>query len=94
MSVTMTEKIYRYDGDLKDFAKALHARETLQIDEEMFYYWLEVLPPAYMNKEQTIDGKLVGCSFGFAEGTDYITDFWRRGEACFCKLSDRMSGGR
>ena len=95
----VARRIYAYgDGqgeNWKEFIKAMNAGELCEIDEEMFYYWLEVLPPVYMGQvvKVEIDGVVYDkkCSFGFAEGADYITDFWTSGGAWFCKQSKRMN---
>ena len=92
---TTKKKIYTYEKDFNEFVKAIE-KEACAIDEEMFYYWLEVLPPVYMYKKQTveIDGvKYVkDCIFGFAEGRDYVIDFWGGKEVYFCKRSNRLNG--
>lgn len=98
-----TEKIFTYENDFQAFNAAMDAGQLCRVDEEMFYYWLEVLPPIYMNKEQIIeiDGAKFKkmCSFGFAEGRDYIIDFWRNkdadGKTCafFAKRSTRLNRG-
>ena len=89
-----TNKVYKYDcsqDDWHEFINAMQSRETFEVDEEMFYYWLEVLPPVYMGEFQQIDGDEVKCSFGFAEGRDYVTDFWSCGGRYFGKLSNRIN---
>lgn len=64
----------------QDFIKAMNSGERFQVDEEMFYYWLEVLPPVFMNREITFlpghEGHRMYVSFGFAEGAEPITVFW------------------
>jgi len=83
----ITEKVYTYKNDWTPFIEARESGATLAIDEEMFYYWLEVLPPVYMNKDVNINGAVRRCDFGFAEGCEPITDFWRTkvdGVELFC----------
>ncbi|GEM_PF-5706784 len=75
----------------KEFVAALRSGRTLEIDGEMFMYWLEVLPPIYMHEEIEIEGRKVFCSFGFAEGREYITDFWKENGKLFCKRSNRIN---
>ena len=87
-------KVYRYNctpEEWKEFIEALHSGETLEIDGEMFMYWLEVLPPVYMHEEIEIEGRKIFCSFGFAEGREPITDFWKENGKLFCKRSNRMN---
>lgn len=86
--------IYRYQctqEEWKEFIEAMHSGGILEIDREMFMYWLEVLPPVYMHEEIEIEGRKVLCSFGFAEGRELITDFWREHGKFFCKGSARMN---
>lgn len=74
------EKVFPYESDKetwKEFMDAMHSGQPFECDEEMFMYWLEVLPPRYMGEMKNINGKEHLCSFGFAEGRDLITDFWR-----------------
>jgi len=87
-------KIYRYNctpEEWKEFVEAMHSGKTLEIDREMFMYWLEVLPPVYMHKEIEIEGRKIFCTFGFAEGRECITDFWKENEKLFCKRSDKIN---
>ena len=91
-------KTYTYENDFSEFVKDREERRPLRIDSEMMYYWLEVLPPVYMNKVQTItiDGVTYPrqCSFGFAEGHEYVTDFWPCGDGNYwALLSNRLNRG-
>jgi len=95
-------KVYSYDDQTpeswKEFIRLLDNCEIVQIDESMFYYWLEVLPPVYMHKDQLIDGVSRFCSFGFCEGSDYVIDFWHTKTATgehlrYCKKSNRYHRG-
>ena len=45
------------------------------IDEETFWYFLEVLPPKFQR----------GNLFAFAEGAEEFRLFWRTGERHFCR---------
>ena len=45
------------------------------IDEETFWYFLEVLPPKYQR----------GNLFAFAEGAESLRLFWQKGEQYFCR---------
>lgn len=45
------------------------------IDEETYWYFLEVLPPKYQR----------GSLFAFAEGAEPLRLFWQRGEDYFCR---------
>ena len=45
------------------------------IDEETYFYFLEVLPPKFQQ----------GSLFAFAEGAESLRVFWRKGDAHFCR---------
>jgi hypothetical protein len=76
-----------------EFIKAMNSGEVIEIDEAMFDYWLEVLPPIYMGRAVTVAGQTRRLSFGFAEGYDYITAFWRDGGRFFCARTEEMNHG-
>jgi hypothetical protein len=46
-----------------------------EVQEETYYYFLEVLPPQYQS----------GNLFAFAEGTEELRIFWRRQGRFFCR---------
>ena len=94
-----TQTIYTMDT-IEAYSAALDRGEVCQVDEDLFYWYLEVLPPVYMGRDRfvEIDGvKFVKhCSFGFAEGRDFITDFWVNKDgshitARFAKKSKQMN---
>ena len=71
------EIVHRPDGEEW---KAMIARISVtgtiaEIDAETYWYFLEVLPPKYMN----------GGLFAFAEGAESLRVFWRNGDAYFCR---------
>lgn len=77
-------KIYKYEcspEDWKEFISAFSSGDRFEIDEEMFFYWLEVLPPQFMDQEINYlpghEGHKMRVDFGFAEGSEPITVFWR-----------------
>ena len=45
------------------------------IDEETFWYFLEVLPPKFQR----------GNLFAFAEGAEALRIFWQKGDAYYCR---------
>lgn len=52
-------QIFKYDCAEREWAAFLNARdsgEITEIDEAMFDYWIEVLPPIYMNRAASIQG--------------------------------------
>jgi uncharacterized protein YlaI len=84
------------------FIAAMHTGHEVEIDEEMFYYWLEVLPPIFMGRKlkytpANSDTEIERvCSFGFAEGAEPITVFWSTGEVesgyrYFCQRTKTMN---
>ena len=76
-----------------EMLKAMHSGEVFRLDQETYDYWLEVLPPVYMFKDQTVKGDKIRCTFGFAEGAEQITDFWNdRGRLLGCR-SERWHDG-
>ena len=56
-------------------------RPIIKIHVSIYNRVLEILPPVYMNSG----------GFGFAEGMDYVIDFWHAGCYHFCRRSDRMN---
>ncbi len=54
--------------------------ERVEMDEELWWYYLEVLPPVHMRYRATLcDGTQKDAAFGFAEGAELVTAFWRDG---------------
>lgn len=87
-------KILTYENDFKEFVSTVMTEnQRAEIDEEMFYYWLEVLPPVLMNcKVGLVRGETVKAQFGFAEGVDTITAFWCQGNRYFAEKTNLMNG--
>ncbi len=70
--------MFTYEHDLRAFCEARDRGELCQIDEEMWSYFLEVLPPRFMHRTVTLcNGEQIAADFGFAEGAERITAFWR-----------------
>jgi hypothetical protein len=95
-SETETRKVHRYDDTdeaWKEFIEAMHSGESFECDEEMFDYWLEVLPPVlWKRKVKLPNGETVNAAFGFAEGADVITVFWfKNGRYFGCRTNIRNS---
>jgi hypothetical protein len=95
----LLKKTWCYDCTPEEWEAFIFLRdngEIVEINVEMFNYWMEVLPPVYMNKRQEIklnngEIKNVFCSFGFAEGLEHIVDFWFYDGKYYCKKSNRMN---
>ena len=52
----------------------------VEVDEDLFYWFLEVLPPIHMHYIAHFDdGTARSANFGFAEGAERVTAFWRAG---------------
>lgn len=67
-----------YENDFAKFLTARDAGERVEVDVEMFDYFLDVLPPVYMSRMATLpDGMQVRATYGMAEGWEPITAFWR-----------------
>jgi hypothetical protein len=49
-----------------------------EIDEETYFYFLEVLPPKFMRQSL----------FGFAEGSEPLRLFWKQRGSHFCRQLD------
>jgi hypothetical protein len=74
-------------GAWEQFISAMHSGQEVEINEGMYYYWLEVLPPIFMWK--VFDGKKY--EFGFAEGAEPVTVFWRKDDRFFCRRTEIMN---
>jgi hypothetical protein len=90
-----TSKVHRYDdfdpAGWGEFIQAMHSGERFEVDEEMYFYWLEVLPPAWMNRTVTVGGEEIRSHFGFAEGYDKVTAFWTKDGRYFGQRTDIMN---
>jgi hypothetical protein len=67
-----------------------------RVTAELYDYFLEVLPPAWMNAVKVmLDGSTRRCDFGFAEGWEYVVSFWKddKGE-CWAWLTNELNPWR
>lgn len=84
--------MFTYANDFASFISANDRGERAEIDEEMFYYFLEVLPPVYMRRTVKLpDGRSVRAEFGFAEGAEMITAFWKEGTKFYAQRTEEMN---
>jgi hypothetical protein len=89
--------MYTFDqktsGKWAEFIMAMRSGNKIEIDKEIYYYFLEVLPPIFMNRELPFpDPKHpMRYGFGFAEGAEEIKVFWREGEKYFCQKTPFMN---
>ncbi len=73
--------------DWRSFVRAMRSGDPVEMDSGMWEYWLNALPPVYMDR--TIDGRHY--SFGAAEGREAVVDFWREGGRLYCRRSERIN---
>lgn len=66
-----------------DAIAAMHSGQEIEIDSDIFDYFLGVLPPVYMDCNK----------FGFAEGREKIVDFWAVDGKFFCRQSNKINVG-
>lgn len=84
----------------KQTIEAMHSGREIEVDAEVFYYFLEVLPPAGMpwNAKFSDGTERKGCSFGFAEGAEEVVAFWMRKidgiVHYFCRQTTQMNPWR
>lgn len=87
--------VYDFEQDAAAYLNAVATAQILEITEGTFYYFLEVLPPAYMGRTITINNRPRRVTFGFAEGCEPITAFWAEKKdgrvRYFCKRTDEMN---
>ena len=85
-----SETIYTKGGeDWAEFLKAMRSGKVVRITESVFDYFLEVLPPIYMNRRGATGRRV---SFGFAEGAENIVDFWSEESKWFyCQCSNTIN---
>jgi hypothetical protein len=73
--------VFRYadpaPGAWQEFLAAMRSGEVFECDEAMYFYWLEVLPPVWLNRPLEVEGHGTVSTFGFAEGREPVVAFWR-----------------
>ena len=90
---TPDDTVYSMEGDRLAFLAARDSGRRIKVDEETFYYFLEVLPPASMRRTYRLDGEDVRTSFGFAEGCEEITAFWKADGHYWCQKTGIINTG-
>ena len=80
-------------GAWAKFFEAMGSGEEIEIDSEIYDYFLEVLPPVFMNRALPFpDPKHpMKYDFGFAEGAEEITVFWHVGDKFYCRRTGFMN---
>lgn len=85
--MTANTTVHKYDdatpGAWKAFIKVMRSGEVFECDRAMYWYWLEVLPPVWMNRPLKVDGHGTVSTFGFAEGDVPCVAFWQKGNRYF-----------
>lgn len=85
------ETVYTCDT-WKDTIAAMHSGEKIEIDEGVFDYFLEVLPPVYMGRTVALPCGETRCvSFGFAEGYEPVTAFWSTKGRYYCQRTAEIN---
>ena len=76
-TMSVAPRVPRPDGEeWAGMIARISAPATIaEIDEETFFYFLEVLPPKFQS----------GGMFAFAEGAEELRLFWRSAEQHFCR---------
>ena len=83
-----------YEHDFAEFIQRRDAGEKVEIDEELYSYFMEVLPPVTWATHHSFpDGMRRFTDFGFAEGEERITAFWRDGARYFAQHTTAISRG-
>ena len=79
---------------MEDLASLFTERDLggrVKIDEGVFDYFLEVLPPIYMGQQVMIDEVMIYVDFGFAEGAEEVVAFWQEGGDFYCQNTGQMN---
>ena len=99
---TETPQVFTMDT-IRQFCEARETGRRVEVDRELWYYFLEVLPPVHMGYRATVnneagDGVItIQASFGFAEGYEPVTAFWQghgtmlEGGRFFCQRTKEMN---
>ena len=69
--------VYNFFQDGAAYLNAVDSDQTIEITRDTYEYFLEVLPPVYLLRTVAIDGHPRIVDFGFADGCERITAFWR-----------------
>ena len=96
-------------GRIAEFCAARDTGRRVEVSEDLFEYFLGVLPPVHMGylasvRNESGDGLIqIYASFGFAEGCETVTAFWpginsqttgeRESGRYFAQLTNEMNRG-
>jgi len=93
-------KIYTADNAQawREFAAARNTGNVVEVDQYIFEYFLDVLPPVLINERITyqpanpeLNPVIRYVLFGHAEGAETVTMFWREKGRCFCQRSTMIN---
>ncbi|TVM02978.1 MAG: hypothetical protein CV087_07470 [Candidatus Brocadia sp. WS118] len=74
------------DENWREFIEKMNSGEKCEITEEVFDYFLDALPPKFMYETvELVSGEKIRADFGFAEGWETITAFWKKAGHFFCQ---------
>lgn len=86
--------VYRKDCTSKmwqQFIDAIHSGQTVKIDEAMYDYWMNILPPKLWERniwwtDEEGKPRCQGYKFATREGDDRLIGFWKHGYDWKCHL--------
>jgi len=81
------EKVYNF----QEYINRSPKNQPVRITEEVFDYFLGVLPPVSMGKTIKLNGRIQKTSFEFAEGWEKTTAFWQVGEKFYAQKTNRTN---
>lgn len=75
--------------------KAVSRGGIVPVSREDYEYFLDALPPAFMHRRvQLMNGDFVAADYGFVEGDDRVTAFFRKDDGYFAAGTTLFRGGR
>ena len=95
-----TPKVYRKNGtpaEWQEFIQAMRSGQRIEVDADIYYYFLGVLPPVFSRKWVTYvpgyEGHKMYVDFGFAEGYEEIVLFCsnQQQNRFFCQQSNKIN---
>lgn len=96
MSATSTEQtVYRRADMFAAFVAVMRSGDVIEIDAEMFRFWLNVLPTKGEHMTVKVGGVSRRVDFLQAEGAEELRAFWIEGSGegarYFCQRTDIMN---
>ena len=85
--MTGTHKVYGMD-DWQEMLEARDRGELLEVTDEIWWHFYEVLPPVLWSGSLIVGGVRRIIDFGFAEGEEPITAFWTVQERRYCQRTE------